>query len=196
MLSSSPSTFLSAKTRTFTSLRNQSPSLLAVSKSSFSPLQRRFASEDAALRSEAEADEAVDAQRENDSLLAAAEESDSALSDEAAAAISSESGLDEPAPYHNASAPPPAEESDRGVASEAAASIAGTATAVGQTLSGAAGFGSNRANSVTEAPPAPTVYVGNLFFDVRAEDLKREFERAGAVAEAKIIMDSRGLSKG
>ena len=44
--------------------------------------------------------------------------------------------------------------------------------------------------------PSDTVYVGNLFFDVRAEDLKKEFSRAGEVLDAKIITDARGLSKG
>ena len=88
-----------------------------------------------------------------------------------------------------------------GIASEAAASVAGTAAAVGETLSGAAGFGgsgeeSTRQRSADEPEVSKTVYVGNLFFDVRAEDVKREFERAGQVVDAKIIMDNRGLSKG
>ncbi len=40
------------------------------------------------------------------------------------------------------------------------------------------------------------VYIGNLFFDVTAEDLKQEFSKAGNVDNVKIIYDSRGLSKG
>ena len=47
-----------------------------------------------------------------------------------------------------------------------------------------------------DGEPSTTVYVGNLYFDVRSEDLKKEFERAGPVVEAKVIMDHRGLSKG
>lgn len=48
------------------------------------------------------------------------------------------------------------------------------------------------------SPPSPkeTVYVGNLFFDVTAEDLKRQMSKYGVVESAKIIHDSRGLSKG
>jgi nucleolin len=44
--------------------------------------------------------------------------------------------------------------------------------------------------------PKQTVYVGNLFFDVTAEDLRRQMEKYGVVEHAKIIHDSRGLSKG
>lgn len=77
----------------------------------------------------------------------------------------------------------------------AAESVKSTATAASESLSSAAGFGGNKGKS-SIGEPAKTVYVGNLFFDVRSEDLKREFERAGPVVDAKIIMDQRGLSKG
>lgn len=46
------------------------------------------------------------------------------------------------------------------------------------------------------AEPTNICYVGNLFFDVTEEDLKREFSRFGHVEFAKIIYDGRGLSKG
>ena len=47
-------------------------------------------------------------------------------------------------------------------------------------------------------PPVPkeTVYIGNLFFDVTAEDLKNELQRYGPVASTRIVYDSRGLSRG
>jgi RNA recognition motif-containing protein len=44
--------------------------------------------------------------------------------------------------------------------------------------------------------PKETVYVGNLFFDVTAEDLKDRMSEYGVVLHSKIIHDSRGLSKG
>ncbi|KIV90330.1 hypothetical protein PV10_07643 [Exophiala mesophila] len=44
--------------------------------------------------------------------------------------------------------------------------------------------------------PKPTIYIGNLFFDVTESDLVKEFTRFGTVSGAKIIRDSRGLSKG
>ena len=73
------------------------------------------------------------------------------------------------------------------------------ATGAAQSLGAAAGFGSQTREAGRSAPSgqtAKTVYVGNLFFDVRSEDLKKEFERAGPIVDAKIIMDQRGLSKG
>jgi hypothetical protein len=44
--------------------------------------------------------------------------------------------------------------------------------------------------------PAKTVYVGNVQFDATPETLGEEFKRFGEVRGAKIIYDSRGLSKG
>jgi len=45
-------------------------------------------------------------------------------------------------------------------------------------------------------PPNATVYVGNLLFDITAEDLTREFGAFGTVKSAKIAADARGMSKG
>jgi len=41
-----------------------------------------------------------------------------------------------------------------------------------------------------------TLYIGNLFFDVKEHDLEKEFSKAGRVVKTKIIYDQRGLSKG
>jgi nucleolin len=46
------------------------------------------------------------------------------------------------------------------------------------------------------AVPSNHLYVGNLFFDVTEEDLKREFSRFGHVEKVTMIYDGRGLSKG
>lgn len=54
-----------------------------------------------------------------------------------------------------------------------------------------------RREYLSEGPvPKTTVYVGNLFFDVTAEDLRKHFEKFGAVENALIVHDVRGLSKG
>lgn len=42
----------------------------------------------------------------------------------------------------------------------------------------------------------PTIYIGNLFFDVTETDLVKEFARFGTVTKCRIVRDSRGLSKG
>lgn len=50
---------------------------------------------------------------------------------------------------------------------------------------------------MSEGPiPKTTLYIGNLFFDVTAEDLRKQFEKFGAVENAMIVHDARGLSKG
>lgn len=41
-----------------------------------------------------------------------------------------------------------------------------------------------------------TVYIGNLFFDVTADDLRYQMEKYGTVERVVIVLDSRGLSKG
>lgn len=45
-------------------------------------------------------------------------------------------------------------------------------------------------------PPSETVYIGNLFFDLTAEDLREHMEKFGTVLKALIVHDNRGLSKG
>ncbi|KAI9784191.1 MAG: hypothetical protein M1835_003643 [Candelina submexicana] len=44
--------------------------------------------------------------------------------------------------------------------------------------------------------PTKNIYVGNLFFDVTEDDLRKEAERIGVVNNLRIIYDGRGLSKG
>lgn len=54
-----------------------------------------------------------------------------------------------------------------------------------------------RRQYMSEGPiPKTTLYIGNLFFDVTAEDLRKQFEKFGAVENALIVHDARGLSKG
>ncbi|KAJ5999934.1 hypothetical protein N7481_000343, partial [Penicillium waksmanii] len=45
-------------------------------------------------------------------------------------------------------------------------------------------------------PESETVYVGNLFYDVEAEDLRTRMEQFGTVIQALVVYDNRGLSKG
>lgn len=58
----------------------------------------------------------------------------------------------------------------------------------------ATGGFATRAQAPTQ--PGKNLYIGNLFFDVTEEDLRREFSKHGTVSSTKIIYDSRGLSKG
>lgn len=181
---------LSSSSRTFTSLRAQPLSLLTAQKSFGPHLQRRFASEEAATQYEPEADGASEAQHGGNSIATAAAEELAREEAAASAAASSYSeGVADDTTLNGAR-----NDNGGGVISEAAASVAGTAAAVGESLAGAAGFGNPSDDPTAEV--SKSVYVGNLFFDVREEDLKQEFAQAGTVVNARVIMDSRGLSKG
>jgi len=74
-----------------------------------------------------------------------------------------------------------------------------TAAGAASALGSAVGAGTSRgpyARQMTPTEPKKTVYVGNLFFDVTGDDLKQEFSRFGQVQSSRLIVDSRGLSKG
>ncbi|KAJ5085319.1 hypothetical protein N7532_010090 [Penicillium argentinense] len=47
-----------------------------------------------------------------------------------------------------------------------------------------------------KTPESETIYVGNLFYDIEAEDLRARMEQFGPVIRALIVHDNRGLSKG
>ncbi|KAH9878986.1 hypothetical protein J1614_002421, partial [Plenodomus biglobosus] len=51
-------------------------------------------------------------------------------------------------------------------------------------------------DSDTPAPPSTTLYIGNLYYEVTAEQLKRVFSRFGEIEAVKVIYDNRGLSRG
>ncbi|KAL4786658.1 hypothetical protein BJX76DRAFT_320984 [Aspergillus varians] len=44
--------------------------------------------------------------------------------------------------------------------------------------------------------PKETIFIGNLFYDVTAEDLREQMSKYGVVQGVNIIYDSRGISKG
>ncbi|TVY37311.1 Protein gar2 [Lachnellula subtilissima] len=47
-----------------------------------------------------------------------------------------------------------------------------------------------------EMTPTTTVYIGNLLFDITANDLEREFGQFGGIKSSIIATDPRGMSKG
>lgn len=46
------------------------------------------------------------------------------------------------------------------------------------------------------AAPNKTLYIGNLYYEITEEQLKKVFSRFGEVQNVKIIYDNRGLSRG
>ena len=207
MLSSSPSTSISIKSRSLSSLTH--PILRTnIQRNTVLPLQRRWASDEAATQSEPEAEGATEAQHGDNSIAASADpDADanapepSTQSETAAAQSTIESATESAKERASAAA---SQVSD--AAKTATQSVAGTAESLGAAAGFGSGSGSESGSSqaqgrpgmlqALEGEPSKTVYVGNLYFDVRSEDLKTEFERAGKVLDAKIIMDQRGLSKG
>ena len=78
---------------------------------------------------------------------------------------------------------------------EQATSAAGQVGAAARDAVGASSSTASTSQQFSTNGPTKTVYVGNLFFDVREADLKREMSRAGQIVSTKIIHDQRGLSK-
>ena len=79
-----------------------------------------------------------------------------------------------------------------------AASAVGEAARSAASAFGGRGFAprSTSARNQTIGEPKPTIYVGNLFFDVTENDLVKELARFGTITRCRLMRDSRGLSKG
>ncbi|KAA8648490.1 nucleic acid-binding protein [Aspergillus tanneri] len=56
---------------------------------------------------------------------------------------------------------------------------------------------SKRLQLLNKTPsPKETVFFGNLFYDVTAEDLRLQMEKYGVVEQVSIVFDNRGISRG
>ncbi|GAB1741791.1 hypothetical protein NU219Hw_g7199t1 [Hortaea werneckii] len=53
-----------------------------------------------------------------------------------------------------------------------------------------------RSRSSASRSPSRILYVGNLFFEVTAPQLEQEFSKLGEITNSRVVLDSRGLSKG
>ncbi|KAI7607268.1 Dolichyl-diphosphooligosaccharide--protein glycosyltransferase subunit, partial [Hortaea werneckii] len=53
-----------------------------------------------------------------------------------------------------------------------------------------------RPQSSASRSPSRILYIGNLFFEVTAPELEKEFSKLGDITNSRIVVDSRGLSKG
>jgi nucleolin len=98
--------------------------------------------------------------------------------------------------------PPASDSSLTAKAQDLAASAAQTARDAFSNLAPSSSS-SQRGRNPTAAPtsrpmPSPSriLYVGNLFFEVTAPQLEKEFSSYGPVTNSRIVTDARGLSKG
>ncbi|KAL8828878.1 MAG: hypothetical protein Q9191_002330 [Dirinaria sp. TL-2023a] len=174
-----------ARSRPITTLIRSNPRLNAT-RTVLSPLQRRWASEDL-TQSEPSADRESEAQHGDN-------------------AIAKSSG----APASEVDAIESSDQDDSATVTEAVKSTADSVTyRAAQAASGVAAAASGAASQLTGSSSVPqegspesmgrnkkTVYVGNIFFDVKEAALEQEFSKAGQVESVKIIRDARGLSKG
>ena len=191
---STPHTSISVKPRSVTTL--SASALWKNHPRYLSPFQRRFASEEV-TQAEPEADGATEAQHDENSIASSttpdqssttnSEEPILAADQEDHSTISSALSSATETVSNTASSATTAAETIRGYAADAAAA-AGIGAATAQVPAGRSGG--------EGAPQSTTIYVGNLFFDVTEEILKKEFQRFGDVDTVRIIRDGRGLSKG
>lgn len=165
----------SFQTLTPISIRDNTP------RTPFSRIQLRYASEEAQTQSEPAADREEEGQHGDNSIAASSAPEETQFTDESNAARIPEAASEAPINEQPIrSEPVPASNAFGAFASQDAAS----------------GGGRDSAFRKPAAPPSETVYVGNLFFDVREDDIRREFEKIGPIEQVKLIMDNRGLSKG
>lgn len=177
------------KTRSITRL-TYPVSFRQIPKAAFHPLQRRHYADEPGTQTEPEADGATEAQHGDNSITGStdADAYYGEKSEEGGAASEVESGTGNATEQASS-----ANDYVKSATQRAGEVVTGAA----QSLSAAAGFGSQTSEPGSDSPvPNTVVYVGNLFFDVKSEDLRKEFERAGPVKSANIISDQRGLSKG
>ncbi|CAL8584368.1 hypothetical protein XPA_009970 [Xanthoria parietina] len=177
---------LSCRTRSFHAAI-PSTTRVSLQRSSAFQLQRRFASQDQ-TQSEPEADGAQGQHGDN------------------SIAASSKGGNESENPFQEGRGGRGASSQGQGYstigdfAQSAAGRVKETASNAFETIAG--GSGSGRGMSAGygakqyDATPSSSVYIGNLFFDVREEDLRKKFEGCGTIESVKLIMDNRGLSKG
>ena len=180
MLSSTPSASCkSTQTRSLTSLGAFAPRRSIPTTFNSSILQRRWLADDSS--NSAASEPASSGQSPKDE-----EQAEEAI-------LTSENPTDTKAPE-----PSTPVEAAIDTAKAATRSAADTAKQAASAVTGQAEGSSlgRAAFEAQEGAPVPTVYVGNLFFDVTAETLEQKFAEVGPIRETKVMRDGRGLSKG
>ena len=113
---------------------------------------------------------------------------------EVQASGSSESGTEQAEAQNAQGASDSIVDSVTAAASEAAETVKETVQGVYQAAAG--GPRPPRPAREGSLIPKPTIYIGNLFFDVTENDLVKELARFGTIVKCRLMRDSRGLSKG
>ncbi|MCJ1474292.1 hypothetical protein MMC13_002950 [Lambiella insularis] len=163
-----------------------------------SPFQKRFASEEA-VQAEPEADGATQAQHGENSIASSTNPESSHSTTATQESIQSEAQEEDSAVAAALSSAKSTVSNTAAQAAEAASTSAQSAREYVADLTSAVGAGaaaSQAAAGKVGGDSGHTLYVGNLFFDVNEDALKKEMSRFGTVSMVRIIYDGRGLSKG
>ncbi|RMZ78014.1 hypothetical protein DV737_g4086, partial [Chaetothyriales sp. CBS 132003] len=183
VLSSQPSSFL-CQTRSISSLPSWSARSKIVAPSLSFP--RRWASSEAEAKKENEAvpisDTPSTSQQEAENIAQASQE---AISESEASSVDASVDASADVSFDSSA------QSDALPASEPADAAASEPSG-----ESARDFQPRRNREELIAEPKETIYIGNLFFDVTENDIKKELSRFGNVVGCRLLRDSRGLSKG
>lgn len=184
------------KTRTFVSL-NQSK-LRSARQWTVTPLQRRWASDDAAatdkpteeqLKQRAETEQIAEETVAEEAAIKAASENPAAQVNEVVEEVG--------APEAQEAMESSTSSANNAIAADAASALAGAATAAtGAAAATTPSPQSTPAQAAGQPNVNKTLYVGNIFFEVNEQALEDYFARFGNIKSTKIIYDARGLSKG
>ncbi|KAI4239963.1 MAG: hypothetical protein L6R40_005394 [Gallowayella cf. fulva] len=145
---------------------------ISTQRSSVIHFQRRFASEEAQTQSEPVADGAQGQHGDNSIAESSSGESN-----------------------HNAT------RQEHSTIGDLAGKVKETTSNAYDAIIGGTG-GENRSSELSpkrsnaDNAPNKSVYLGNLFFDVREDDIRKKFEGLGEIESIKLVTDNRGLSKG
>ncbi|OCL10388.1 hypothetical protein AOQ84DRAFT_315563 [Glonium stellatum] len=174
---STPSASLVAKPR---SIATYTPASFKLRRQQciVSPFQRRFASDEATKSEEQAANTLSESTQTESSAVPASADAEEQSTIASSISSATETVKEKAAHAFDAVA-------------ETASAAVGAATGASAIEKPVGPFGAQSPNQ-----PNNTLYIGNLFFEVTEDQLKKVFSRFGAVTKAQIIYDNRGLSRG
>lgn len=149
--------------------------------------QRRFASEEASPAQEKTTGETVPTEPT---------ETEKAMKEEA---VTSEAQAEQEPDVVEKSVPEAADASEQpSVVEQVKEKVQDAASNVTDAAVGLLGNSARGAAAGTHRDPKPSriLYVGNLFFEIKSQDLEREFAKYGEIVNARVAEDARGLSRG
>jgi len=186
--SSQPSGFVSAQ-RSFVTRTPFSSRVQAQWQPS--AFQRRFATDDASP---------TDATTTGETIPSEAEQSHESPEEVEPSAEELKQDITEESVATSEAADAAGEQSFTEKAKDAISSVTEPAARLAAAAAASSPFESTRRSNfrdTSEQPqPSKIVYVGNLYFEVKAEQLERQFNPYGEVVNSKIVTDNNGLSKG